>query len=69
MHKMRAMPNGQLISTDEARQILNYAKASSVARLVAQGELTPAAKAPGLRGAFLFRRSDVEALAAKRAAA
>ena len=34
-------------------------------RLVARGDLVPVAKIPGIRGAFFFRRSDVEALAAK----
>lgn len=35
----------------------------TVHRLVKRGRLTPALKAPGLRGALLFRRSDVLALA------
>ena len=35
----------------------------TVHRLVARGRLTPAIKAPGLRGALLFRRADVLALA------
>lgn len=39
----------------------------TVHRMVADGRLVPAIKAPGVRGAYLFRRSDV--LAAARAAA
>lgn len=66
MHNDALMPNDDtdaLIGSDEARRILNYAKASSISRLVARGELVPVVKAPGVRGAFIFRRSDVEALA------
>lgn len=36
---------------------------STVIRMVDEGKLTPAFKAPGLRGAYLFSRSDVERLA------
>ena len=35
--------------------------ASTVSRWVAAGRLIPAAKAPGLRGGYLFTREDVEA--------
>lgn len=34
----------------------------TVHRWVTAGELTPLTKLPGLRGAYLFARSDVEAL-------
>lgn len=40
----------------------------TVHRLVQRGDLTPAIKAPGLRGALFFRRADVLALAAVKAA-
>ena len=38
--------------------------ASTVSRWVAAGRLTPAAKAPGLRGGYLFTRAAVDALKA-----
>lgn len=41
--------------------------ASTVSRWVAAGRLTPAAKAPGLRGGYLFTRADVDALKAPAA--
>lgn len=40
----------------------------TVHRMVAKGDLSPAIKAPGIRGALFFRRSDVLAAAARRAA-
>lgn len=39
----------------------------TVHRLVERGRLTPAIKAPGKRGALLFRRTDVLALAVQMA--
>lgn len=67
MHNDAAMPKADdLITTDEARQLLGYARHSSVTRLVESGQLTPIRKLPGLRGAFVFARRDVERLAAKR---
>ena len=38
--------------------------ASTVSRWVAAGRLTPAAKAPGIRGGYLFTRAAVDALKA-----
>jgi len=49
--------------------ILRVTQASSVIRLVKAGKLTPVQKLPGLRGAYLFNRADIEALAAERGAA
>ena len=40
----------------------------TVLRYVAARRLTPIRKLPGTTGTFLFRRQDVEALAAKAAA-
>lgn len=40
----------------------------TVARWVDDGTLTPAAQAPGPRGAYLFDAEQVEALAAERTA-
>jgi|GEM_PF-3052863 len=39
----------------------------SVARLVERGELTPALRAPGSRGAFLFHTDDVDELVERAA--
>ncbi|WP_373453501.1 MULTISPECIES: helix-turn-helix domain-containing protein [unclassified Rhodococcus (in: high G+C Gram-positive bacteria)] len=39
---------------------------SAVSRMVARGSLIPAVKAPGNRGAFMFRRRDIEAFKSKR---
>lgn len=41
----------------------------TVARLAEQGEIPYASKLPGPNGAYLFRRGDIEALAAERAKA
>jgi predicted site-specific integrase-resolvase len=38
---------------------------ATITRWVAAGKLTPVHKSPGLRGAYLFRREDIEALAKK----
>lgn len=51
-----------LITTQDALGILDYADPSSVSRLVKEGALTPAMKLPGKRGAYLFLRADVIAL-------
>jgi len=40
----------------------------TVHRMVAKGDLPPAIKGPGIRGTLFFRRSDVLAVAARRAA-
>lgn len=42
---------------------------STVNRMVSRGEITPAAKAPGLRGSYLFDPAEVERLAAERKSA
>lgn len=39
----------------------------SVTRLVRDGALEPVAKAPGVRGAYLFDPADVDALLSERA--
>lgn len=51
-----------LIPTSEVARLRDV-DVRTVHRWVARGELTPAVKAPGLRGAYLFRRSDVLAAA------
>lgn len=61
------MPN-DLISTREATALLGYAYPSSLSRMVAAGLIEPAMKLEGKTGAFLFRRTDVEALRAEQVA-
>lgn len=62
-----ATNNDPPISSKQAAAILglNY---RSVARLVRQGKLKPAAKFDGIRGALVFDRRTVEALRDERAA-
>ena len=62
------MQTVDLVTTAEALTILRKSSPSTVTRLVQAGKLVPVQKLPGLRGAFLFNRADVEALAAERAA-
>lgn len=60
------MPNTpDLIPASEVARIYGC-HVRTVHRLVAKGDLTPAIKAPGAKGAFLFRRVDVLALASNR---
>lgn len=61
---MWAMHN-ELVTTDWAAKALGV-HASTISRMVERGELTPAAKAPGRRGAFLFHQADVIRVAASR---
>ena len=60
-------PNDDLIGSLEASTILDVNRATFT-RWVVLGYVPIAAKAPGLRGARLFRREDVEAFAKQRAA-
>ncbi len=61
------MPN-DLIGSAEACRILGVDKAT-ITRWVTAGTLTPAHKLPGLNGAYLFTRADINQLAAERAEA
>lgn len=55
-----------LIGSTEAARLLDRSP-RTIHRLVETGSLIPAHVAPGgFAGAFLFRRADVEALAAER---
>lgn len=56
------------MTTSEAASLLGLTR-YSVIRFVHDGKITPAVKAPGDRGAFMFKREDVEALAESREAA
>lgn len=58
------MPDTDLIGSTEALGILEIDR-STLSRWVAAGRLTPAARLSG--GAFVFRKADVESLAAERA--
>lgn len=53
--------DNDLLTTAVVAQML-YKDVSTISRMVARGDLVPAVKVPGKRGAYLFRRSDVEAL-------
>lgn len=56
-----------VIGSSEATQILNVDK-STLSRWVASGLISPLKQFPGRTGAMVFRRADVEKLAAERAA-
>lgn len=58
----------QLIPTAQVAEIHDV-DVATVNRWAKAGRLTPAAKAPGRKGANLFRRSDVDALLTERTAA
>lgn len=56
-------PTNDLIGSAEACELLGGIDRSTLSRWVAFGKLSPAQRLPGRNGAFLFLRSDVEALA------
>lgn len=58
---MPRMAIDDLLTTSEVCETLEVGT-STISRWVADGRLAPARKLPGLRGAFLFRRADVDAL-------
>lgn len=58
----------ELITTAQAAEVSGK-NWRTIIRLVERGQLEPAQKLPGLRGAYLFRQSDIEALAPKPASA
>lgn len=55
------MPNDEFVSTLETARLMGLSP-SGVSRRVRRGVLTPVTKAPGIRGAYFFRRAEVEAL-------
>lgn len=59
---MPHMAPDDLMTTSEVCDLLDVGS-STVSRWAMSGALAPARKLPGLRGAYLFRRADVEALA------
>ena len=60
--------NQNLISTREVAERLGV-DTTTVTRRVARGEIVPAVRAPGRRGAFLFAADAVEKLAADKVGA
>lgn len=62
------MPHDDLLTSHQAGLLLNKS-ARTVQRLGQSGALRIAAKLPGPNGAYLFRRADVESLAARQLAA
>ena len=59
---------GEFITTAQAAEILHYTVAW-VNKQAGRGQLPVAHKLPGLTGAYLFRREDIERIAAERTAA
>lgn len=57
----------ELIGIAEAAHLTGLDR-RTLHRMIDKGELQPASKLPGLRGAYVLNRSDIEALAAKRTA-
>lgn len=53
------------LTTKQAAEVLRTDR-KGVRRLIERGALVPVQKLPGLTGAYLFDRADVEALAAER---
>lgn len=68
MSKVISNQSDELISTAEAAEILRR-DVRTIHRWVESGRLTPAYKAPGIRGVRLFNRSDIDTLAGELAAA
>lgn len=51
----------ELIGTKEASELIGESVKNTIRR-VERDELKPVTKLPGLRGAYLFNRSDIEAI-------
>jgi phage terminase Nu1 subunit (DNA packaging protein) len=64
MSNVHGMTTPDLIPTAEVAAIYGC-DVRTVHRLVERGRLAPAIKAPGKRGALMFRRADVLTLAAE----
>lgn len=64
-HDERVSNSDELLTSTQSGQILGKS-GRTVVRMVERGHLTPAGKLPGDNGAYLFRRRDIERLAAKR---
>lgn len=68
MPKDQTALQDRLVPTSSVAKQLNV-DVRTVHRMVRVGRLSPAVKAPGLRGAMLFNSEDVAALAAERGSA
>ena len=72
MHTTFAPPRGvddEELTTAEACALLGRHPSWLSRRAATNDGISPSRKLPGLRGAYLFRRSDVERLAAELAVA
>lgn len=58
----------ELIGSAEACRLLGHISRSTLTRWVESGQIAAATKLPGKNGAFLFHRTDIEALAKQVAA-
>lgn len=65
-HSSTAKPQ-QLIGAAEAAQILHM-DLRTIHRQIDKGEIPHVAKLPGLRGAYVLDRAEIERIAAERAA-
>jgi excisionase family DNA binding protein len=67
--RLTVMPDalGPAIGTAEAMQLLGVSK-DTLIRMAARGEITPLHKMPGITGAYVFDRAEVEKVAAERTA-
>jgi len=61
------MSQSELLGVSEAAELVGVSIAT-IKRAAIAGRLPVARKLPGATGAYLFRRADVEALRAERAA-
>jgi len=61
------MQTDDLLTSSEVARLLQVS-VPTINRWAGSGRLPSAQKLPGIRGAYLFRRSDVEAFASERAA-
>lgn len=57
------MPNGDDLLTSPQASLILKVSTRTVQRMADAGEIPVAQKLPGPNGAYLYRRSDVEALA------
>lgn len=62
------MSNSDIIGSREAARLMGIS-VSHFNRHVQDGVVKPVHKLPGLRGAYVFNRADVEALAAREVTA
>ena len=67
MRHMHTNPTPYL-TTRQVLDRLGYSDPSTVARLVANGKLSFAYKAPGKRGAYFFEAAEVDRYLSERAA-